>query len=819
LKRPEDKPTDSGSTLSKGEPPSEHGMLFSIAQDLRVAVRVLRQRPAFATTALLTLALGIGANTAVFSVVHGIVLAPLPYAAPNRLVGLWPGHFFSNAEMLFLQERSRSLERVELFSPGWSMALTGEGEPAQLIGARTSAGLFDALGVRPVVGRTFTAEDARPAASGVAMLSHELWRTRFGGDPRIVGHRIMLDGVPCTVVGVMPADFRFHRNDVEVWTPLAIDPAAWFHRGGTSVGIARLAPGATPATALAELRTFIAPMRDAFQYTADYGQDVNVVTLQEMLVGDVRLTLLVLFGAVGFIVLIAAANVGNLLLVRAAERRREIAVRVALGAASGRIVQQFLVESLVLSVLGGALGLGLGWIGVSALRRLLPLDTPRLGEVTVDLTVLALCAAVAVATGLLFGLAPALLAARTQPQGAMRSRTGDGTGGAGAHIRGSLVAAEVGLAFVLVVGAGLMLRTLWNLSRVDPGFRSENVLTFSLQKSGGAATRQRYYVDVTDRIRRVPGVRDVGAIHHLPLSGFSWYSDLEVEGRTLPPGTSPPRAGWRLILGDYFRAMSIPLLAGRSFDARDDSASTPVAIVSQSLASRLWPGESPLGKRFTAGNATLRRPVTIVGVAGDVRHEALTGEPAIELYRPATQQRAGAMQFTVRTTGDALAASATVRDAVRSIDPNVPVANMRLLDAVVSQSVAGRRVVMSLLLAFALVGVALGTVGVFGVVAFAVSQRTHEIGLRIALGAGSASISRMVVWSGARYAVVGLVAGLLAALGLSRVMRGLVFGVGATDPLTYLTLAVLLLVVVVLASLIPARRATRVHPMTVLRAD
>ena len=792
-------------------------MLQSVGQDVRVAFRMLRQRPAFTATALLTLALGIGANTAVFSVVHGIVLEPLPYAAPDRLLGLWPGHFFSNAEMLFLQDRSRSLERVELFSPGWSMALTGVGEPAQLAAARTSTGFFETLGVRPILGRTFVGDDGKPGSSNVVMLSHELWRSRFGGDPGIVGRQVTLDGAQHVVVGVMPSTFGFYRNGVEVWTPLAIDPAAWFHRGGTSIGIARLAPGATTEMALAELRTFIVPMRDAFQYAADYGEDVNVVPLHEMLVGDVRTTLLVLFGAVGFIVLIAAANVGNLLLVRAAERSREIAVRVALGAGRGRIVRQFLIESVTLSTLGGALGLGLGWLGVGALRRVLPPDTPRLDDVGVDLTVLAVCAVVAVGTGILFGLAPALLAARTDPQRALRARTGGGGAGTGERIRGMLVAAEVALAFVLVVGAGLMLRTLWNLSRVDPGFRSESVLTFSLQKTGRQATQQRYYLDVIDRVGRIPGVEDVGAIHHLPLSGFSWYSDLEIEGRTLPPGASPLRAGWRLIVGDYFPAMGIPLLAGRAFEPRDDTAATPVAIVSRSFADRIWPGENAIGKRFTAGNATLRRPVTVVGIVGDVRHETLTGAPAIELYRPATQQLAGAMQFTVRTAGEPTSLAATVREAVRSVDPNVPIANMRALDAVVAQSIAGPRVVMSLLLVFALVGVALGAVGVFGVVAFAVSQRTHEIGLRIALGAGTSSIARMVIWSGSRYAIAGLVAGFLAALALSGVMRGLVFGVGATDPLTYLALAALLFGVVVAASLVPARRATQVDPMDVLR--
>ena len=794
-------------------------MLQSTLHDLRIAFRALWLRPAFTTTALLTLALGIGANTAVFSVVHAILLKPLPYAAPQELVGLWPGHFFSNAEMLFLQERSRSLERVELFSPGWSIALSGDGEPAQLVGARTSGGFFDGLGVPPVLGRSFTAEDVRPGSSDVVMLSYELWQSRFGGDPEAIGRRVTLDGSPHTIVGVMPSRFRFYRNDVQVWTPLTVDPAAWYHRGGTSVGIGRLAQGATPATALAELRTFIEPMREAFQYPADYGGDVGVVSLHEMLVGDIRKTLYILFGAVAFIVLIAVANVGNLLLVRAAERRREIAVRVALGAGRGGIVRQFLVESMALAAAGGALGLALGWLGVEALRRILPADTPRLDEVSVDLTVLAVCATVTAIAGILFGLVPALVASRTDPQGALRARTESSGGRAGERVRGAFVATEIALAFVLVVGAGLMLRTLWNLSRVDPGFRSENVLTFSLQKSGGDASRRLYYSEVGDRIARIPGVRSAGAIHHLPLGGFSWYSDLEVEGRPLDPDQAPPQAGWRIILGDYFQAMGIPVIAGRAFEHNDDSTAAPVAIVSQALAEKIWPGENALGKRFTAGNATLRRPVTVVGVVGNVRHDALAGTPAMELYRPATQQLAGAMQYTVRTTGDPLAFAATVREAVRSIDPNVPVANLRSLDAVVSQSVAGPRVVMSLLLAFALIGLALGAVGVFGVVAFAVSQRTHEIGVRIALGARGASIARMVVWSGARYALVGLVFGLGAALVLSRVMRGLVFGVGTTDPVTYVALAAVLFGVVVLASLIPAWRATQVDAMAMLRSE
>jgi predicted permease len=794
-------------------------VLQTALHDVRVAIRALRARRGFAFTALLTIALGIGANTAVFSVVHGIVLEPLPYTAPDRLVGLWPGHFFSNAEMLFLQDRSRSLDRVELFSPGWSVTLIGDGEPAQLDAARTSAGLFDALGVRAHLGRTFRPGDDRRGTDRVALLSHALWTTRFGADPGIVDRQIRIDGAVHTVVGVMPAGFQFYQNGAELWTPLEIDPTAWFHRGGTSVGVGRLAAGATLDGVEAELRTFIAPMREAFQYSADYGRDARVVSLHEMLVGNIRGTLLILFGAVGFIVLISAANVGNLLLVRAAERRREVAVRVALGATRARVVGQFLIESLTLSVAGGTLGLALGWVGVRMLRRILPADTPRIADVGVDYTVLVVCAAVVVLTGILFGLAPALLAANTPPDGALRARTTGDRGRSGARLRGVMVATEIALAFVLVIGAGLMIRTLWNLSRIDPGFRSEGVVTFSLQSSLGEAARRRYYLDAVDRIRQVPGVRDVGAIHHLPLSGYSWYSDLEVEGRPLAAGESPLRPGWRLILGDYFRAMGIPLRAGRSFDARDDTASTPVAIVSEGFARQVWPGESPLGKRFVAGNATLRRAVTVVGVVGDVRHDGLDRAPALEFYRPATQQLAGAMQFTVRTIGDPLPVAGSIREAVRSVNANVPIANMRSVDDVVSQSVAGPRVVMVLLLAFASVGVVLGAVGVFGVVAFAVSQRAHEIGVRIALGAGGGSITRMVLWNGMRHAVVGLAVGIAGALALSRVMRGLVFGIAPTDPVTYATLALLLLAVVAVASLIPARRATRLDPMEVLRTE
>ncbi len=789
-------------------------MLDAFVQDVRYAARALGRRPTFTAVAVLTLALGIGANAAVFSAVRGILLAPLPYAEPERLAAVWPEHFFSSAELLYLQEHGRAMRRVEAFSPGWSVALAGgcgassDCEPRQLLGARTSTGFFDLLGVRPVLGRAFVPDESRPGNDRVALISHALWRARFGGDRDVVGRAVRLDGQSGTIVGVMPAGFEFEHPGVDVWMPLVVDPASPFYTGGVALAVARLAPGATPASAAAELRTLVRPMREALGYAADYGQGADVAPLADSLVGGVRAPLLVLLGAVGFIVLIAAANVGNLLLVRATERRREIAVRVALGASPAAVARGLVAESLVLSAAGGAA------------------DTPRLDGVALDPAVVGVTAAIVVLTGLLFGLAPALLAARTDPQGALRARSGDGGGGSGAgqRVRDALVVAEVALALVLTLGAGLMVRTLHNLARVDPGFRIGGLLTVQLQpatqRTAGEAGRRRYYAEVLERVSRVPGVSAAGAIHHLPLTGYSWNADIEVEGRPLARGESAPRAAWRLIGGDYFRAMGIPLREGRAFDARDDTASAPVAIVSERFARRFWPDESAVGKRFTAGNATRRGPVTIVGVVGDVRHLALEQAPEPELYRPIGQQLAGAMTLTIRVedaAGDPLAVAGLVREAVRAVDPDVPFANVRTLEAVVAASIARSRLVAMLLLAFAAVGVALGAIGVYGVIAFAVGQRAREIGIRIALGARAPAVVGLVMSRALRYGLAGTALGLAAALGLARALQGLVFGIAVHDPATFISLSALLLAVVAAASLVPARRAARVDPMTVIR--
>ena len=791
----------------------------AMLSDLRLALRGLVRRPGFTAVVLLTLALGIGANTAIFSVVHGVLLRPLPYAAPERLVALWPDHFLSNAELFFLRERMRSAERVESYSPGWSVTLTGAGDPAQLPAARVSSGFLRALGVPPLLGRAFVDEDARPAASDVAILSHALWRSRFGGDPAIVGRRILLDGRAHTVVGVMPRTFWYHANDVQLWQPIVVDPLAPFHREASALGIARLRPGATPASLLAELRTLVGPMRETLAYDADYGRDVDVVPLRDALVGSVRTPLLVLLGAVACIVLIAIANVGNLLLVRAAERRREVAVRLALGAGRGRLVRQLLVESVTLAAVGGVLGVGLGLIGVQLLRALLPADVPRVQEIGASPTVLAVSAALTLVAGMLVGLVPALAAAGSEPRGALRGRTDDGGGRGGRRLRGGLVIAEVALAFTLGVGAGLMVRTLWNLSQVDPGFRSARTLTFTVAPSGRGTTRRQYVTDLMARLRALPGVVAVGATHHLPLAGESWDTDLTVEGRPLPTGAVPPRAAWRIVTEDYFRAMTIPLRDGRPFTTRDDAAAPPVVIVNERLARELWPGERAIGKRVQAGYATMLQMATVVGVVGDVRHDGMAAAPPAEVYVPFTQRLAGPMHVVMRTDDEALAHAAVVRETAQSVDAGVPVADLRTLDAVVATSVAEPRLVMALLLLFGALGLVLGAVGVYGVVSYAVGQRTREIGLRMALGAEWRTIVRLVIADGMRWAAAGVVLGLAAALLLSRAMQGLVYGVAVTDPATYAALALLLVGVVLLASWLPARRAARVDPAVVLRGD
>ena len=797
---------------------------MTLAGDLRYAIRGLVRRPGFTLVAVLTLALGIGANAAIFSAVRGILLRPLPFRAPERLVAFNAEQFVSNAEVLFLRDNAKTLGGIAAISPGWGMALTGVGEATQLTTARVTTNLLDVLGVRPMIGRTFQESESIPGNEMVAILGYSLWAERFGSDPAVIGRNVVLDGTPYNIVGVLPPAFEVLGRPADLWTPLVFDPTAWFHKGAVSWFVGRLRDGTTMAQSRAELATLFPRMRETFEYAPDYYRNVSLVPLQERTVGSVKTALLVLLAAVGFIVLIAGANVGNLLLMRAAGRRREIAVRTALGASRPRVIAQMLVESVVLALGGAAAGVALGAVGVRVLRASLPADTPRLASITLDGTVLAVCATLAILIGIAFGLAPALLASRANAQDALRGARGVAGRAGGERTRGALVVAEVALTLVLVIGAGLMMRTLWSLSHVDAGFRAGGVLTLRVQPSGERYNtndkRVQYVQTVLERLRALPGVQSTGMIHHLPLAGYAWYANVDLEGRVRAPNEAPLRSGWRVIEGNYFETMGIPLVRGRGFSPTDTRSTTPVVIVNEAFARAAWPGEDPIGKRFTAGNATRgSSAVTVVGVVGDVRHVALDARPEAELYRPHAQTPMGAVTLALRTSGDPLALAGLARQAVTTIDANVPISDVRSMEQVMSESVARPRLIMSLLLVFAGVGVILGAVGVYGVIAYAVGERRREIGMRIALGAEPRRVAGAVLAQGLRYAAVGVAIGVAGSLAVTRVMRTLVFGVSTTDPLTFVGLSLFLVAVAALASYLPARQAARTDPMVALRAD
>ncbi|MEP6495392.1 MAG: ABC transporter permease [bacterium] len=794
-----------------------------IWNDVRFAVRTLRRSPGFTIVALLTFALGIGANTAVFSVVSGILLRPLPYANPTRLASIWPDRTLSGAELAYLQQHAKSFAAVSAFSPGWGIAMTGAGDPRQLDAARVSTNYFQTLGAHPVIGRSFADGESSEGHWDVMVVSHALWISQFGGDPNVVGKIVDCDGSPTLVVGVMPADFEAFQPGVDAWLPLQIDAASPFYTGQVALGFGRLARGATFASAAAETATLVPQMRAAFNYSEDYGKSVTVVDLHDRLVGDIRQSLFVLLGAVAFVLLIAGANVGNLMLVHATGRRRELAVRRALGASRGQIVQQLLIQSLLIASVGGALGTIVGVAGVRGLKALLPSTLPLLSSVSVDWRVLVVSAGITLAVGLLFGVAPALTASRVDPDGALRIAASSGANRAGVATRRTLVIVEIALAMVLVVGAGLMTESLWRMSRVDLGFDARNVLSFRLQPSSGQAPsveKLRVYFDETSkRLATIPGVVAVGASQHLPLSGFNWSGDLDIETQPVASTAAHPRIVWRTIVGDYFTAMKIPLRRGRLFTSADTRDAPPVVVISERMARHYWPDRDPIGQRIRAGNATRKEWATIVGVVGTVNYLGPQTPPGDEIYRPNAQQGQSGMHFVVRTSGEPLTLAGSVRSAIRSFDATVPVAELRSLGDLFVASTATPRAIAWLLLAFAGVGVVLGAVGVYGVIAYAVNQRTRELGIRIALGAMEGRIVTMVVGEGARMAAVGIAIGAVAGVIAARSLRTLVFGVATTDVATYTVVAALIALVALAAAYIPARRASRVDALVALRSD
>ncbi|MCI0437444.1 MAG: ABC transporter permease [Gemmatimonadetes bacterium] len=802
------------------QPPGTNGApapgrvgMDSFGQDLRTSFRALVRRPVFTIAAVLTIALGIGTNAGVFGVVNALLLQPLPYAQPERLVAVWPDQFVANREVAFVREASTRLDEIAALSPGWLMALTNIEQPEQVNASRVTGNLFSMLGVRPLHGRSFGMDVERPESGRAVMLGYPLWQRVFGGDIDLVGRSITLNGQPHTVVAVMPPGFEILRTNADLWMPLAMDREEFTWQVGTGHLIGRLAAGSSVAAANAEFRELAERMRGEFDHPDDWATAARVTPLKDALVGDVRQVLLLLLGAVALLLLIAVANVANLLLVRAAERREELAVRLAMGARPRRIVRLFLAESGWIGLAGGMIGVMLGFLGVGIVRALLPADTPRLAEIGIDGTVLAACAAVTLLSALVFGVAPGLLALRDVSGTWLRR--GRGVASSGGRARGALVALEVALALALVAGATLMARTMIELQRVDPGFAESHLLTMRLQPRNNTA---EFWQSVMERIRSTPGVEGAGTVLHLPMSGRSWTAAYRIEGHApLAPGASPPTAAWQSVSRGYFEAAGIPLLSGRTFTAGDREGGPRVVVINEAFADDAFPNQDPIGQRIDAGNATRNEWATVVGVVGTVLHDGLSVAGGAEMYVPWQQTSVGANSLIVRTSGDPLALAPEVRRRILEVDPTVPISQVRPMEDLVSSTIERPRAILVLLATFAGIGLALGLIGIYGVVAYGVRQQVREIGIRVALGAQQRRVVGMVVRRGLTWSLLGVAVGLPAAWSLAGLMRGLVFGITPTDPLTFVAIPVLLVTVAALAAWLPARRVARIDPASVLR--
>ena len=807
--------------------------------DIRYGARMLIKKPAFTLIAVITLALGIGANTAIFSVVYAVLLRPLPYPEPDRLVMLWTRlekiglehNWVSEPEVLDFRQQSQLFESFGVIS-GTSFVLTGNNEPVQSNGAEISTNFFSVLRTNIKVGRDFTPDEEVPGAPCVAILSHAFWKSRFGGDQSALGSTIYLNGKPATVVGVLPATFSLMvpqealvPSNVDVWIPYTEDYAKKDrHSHGLTV-IARLKPGVTVAQAQEEMNGIAARLYP--QYYTLTGFEVRVVSLHGDFVKKMRPALLVLLAAVGFVLLIACANVANLLLGRAVAREKELAIRAAMGAGRIRLLRQLLTESLVLAVLGGIAGVMLAVWGVDALLALSPADLPRLDEVSIDARVLVFTLVVSASTGVLFGLIPAFRASRVKLTNTLKEGSRSVIGGGSHRLRRAIVVAEIALSLVLLVGAGLLMRSFSRLTRVDPGFDSQNLLTVKVQvprtkyKDGAAVSS--FFQQLLEKIQALPGVESAGAVSQLPLGGEYWSGTLTFEGVTANAeqgNLASFEVDQRAITPDYFKAMKTTLIEGRFFTSADVRAK-PCAIIDETLARRLWPDVSPIGRRLTFGRFP-EKPETwveIVGVVRHIRQHKLEAKVREEVYYPHAIVSFTAMTLAIHTSGDPLMMTGPVREAVRSIDRDLPIYRIRTMDELVGAALAPARFTLLLLVIFAVVAAVLAVVGIYGVMSHSVTERTHEIGVRMALGAQATDVLKLVVGQGLILTVAGVAIGLAASFAATRVMTGLLYGVSATDALTFGVVSVLLTGVALAASFIPARRAMRVDPMVALRYE
>ena len=822
--------------------------MATLVQDLRYGARMLLKTPAITFIVILALALGIGANTAIFSVLNAVVLRPLPFDHPD--------------ELLFLNERSPVLDEMSISYPNFtdwrnqnhvfekigvynrnSYNLTGLGEAERILTAQCSADLLSALHVTPLAGRLFTNDEDKPGAAPVVVLSYPLWQRRFGGQQSILNQSITLNGKGYTVIGIMPPEYAFPSR-VEMWVPVGplSDNPNWQQRGNHPglYGVGRLKPGVTQAQAQADMNTVAANLNQQFPDT-NANNGIRIRTMMEVLVGDtVKQTLWILFGAVAFVLLIACANIANLLLARATGRRKEMAIRAAMGAGRWRIARQLLTESLLLAFIGGGLGLIIARFAIKLILFISPTAIPRAREIGLDWRVLGFTLGVSVLTGILFGLVPALQAGEVDVHETLKEA---GRGTSARHwLRSSLVIVEVATTMVLLIGAGLMIRSFYRLGNVNPGFSYQNLTSFTValpqKKYSTEEQRSTFFNRLVENIRTLPGVQSAGVASGLPLGNNGWQTSFTIDGRPKPPPGDTPLMEACTVSPDYFRAMNIPLLRGRYFTDRDDrsfiagkdlskmnegerlQAGTNVIIIDEQFARKYWPGEDAVGKRIRFGSDESAPSLEIVGVVGRVKMEGLDSDSnRVQGYFSFSQVPFGGMTVIVKGQGDPNQLIASARNQVRTLDPDQPIYNIRTMDEIRGDSIAPQRLNLTLLSIFAGIAFVLAIVGIYGVMSYAVTQRTHEIGIRMAIGAQPRDVFRMILGQGMMLTIVGMVAGLLGAFALTRLMATMLFSVRPTDPLTFGGVALLLLTIALIACYIPGRRATKVDPVNSLRYE
>ncbi len=803
--------------------------MTTLLQDLRYGIRMLLRNPGFTIVAVLALTLGIGADSAIFSVVNAVLLRPLPYHESERLVILrerspqLEGMSVAYPNFIDWREQNSAFENIGVFRRQ-SFNLTGNGEPERLVGSEVSADVFAALKVNAARGRVFTNDEDKPGATPVVALSHGLWQRRFGGDLNILGQTLTLDGRSFTVIGIMPSGFQFPRAGTELWTPVgqASKDPGWENRGNHPglAGIARLKHGLTVQQAREDMEIVAASLEKQYP-DSNTGSRVTITPALETAIRGIRTALLVLLGAVAFVLLIACANVANLLLARATTRQKEIAIRTALGASRGRIIRQLLTESILLSAAGGALGLLLARWGVKLIVAISPNSIPRATEIDLDGRVVAFTVGVSLFTGIIFGLVPALQSSKPDLNETLKD-AGRGSTGSRHLFRSGLVVSEVALTLVLLIGAGLMIRSFYRLQQVDPGFNYDRLLTFNIslppKKYPEDQQKINFYEQLAEKLTALPGVQTVGVSSGLPLGNNGWQTSFRVEGQPEPEPGHTPLTEACIATPDYFQAMGITLLKGRNFSEQDVKDGPHVTLIDEEFARRYWPGEEAVGKNIKTGRND--PPITVIGIVRRVKMDGLNEDSnRVQSYFPFRQLPNGGMTVVIKTANDPMGIVSAARQQVLEIDPDQPVYGVNTMEQLRADSIAPDRLTLMLLASFAAVALILAGVGIYGVMAYSVTQRTHEIGIRMALGARQSDVLGMVIRQGMKLAVVGLAIGLGGAWLATRAMASLLFGVSATDPMTFAVISLVLAGVALGACFVPARRATKVDPMIALRYE